>query len=125
MHVFQEQLILGQKSGDLDSEKQNSMEALVDLQHTAIFEEQFYLVVIEKQHSTGQSVLHMWKLIISSQGKNCFFFYYSKCMVFLKFGSERNFFLFFIIKFTELQYLILHFLKMNFYHCRVPVFCFW
>jgi hypothetical protein len=53
----------------------NNVEALVNLQHSAKFEEHFYLVVIEKvdstcgaQESSGTSVLHMWCIAIASHG---------------------------------------------------------
>ncbi|GAB6032390.1 hypothetical protein CHUAL_011029 [Chamberlinius hualienensis] len=65
LHVFQEQLITGEKGCD---ESKNLMEptlgAIVDLHHTTIFEEPFYLVVLEKKKHT---VLHMWRIVISSQ----------------------------------------------------------
>ena len=76
LHVFQEQLIRGDSSDAYQSwnEKQmnqkgladSSLGAVVDLRHSAVFEEPFYLVVIEKNESQ-QSVLHMWRLLIASQ----------------------------------------------------------
>ena len=67
IHIFQEQLITGQRSGEYDLKGQTNIEALVDLQHLTTFEEHFFLVVIEKMDS-GSSVLHMWRIVISSQG---------------------------------------------------------
>ena len=76
LHVFQEQLIRGDSSDAYQSwnEKQmnqkgladSSLGAVVDLRHSAVFEEPFYLVVIEKNESQ-QSVIHMWRLMIASQ----------------------------------------------------------
>ena len=43
-------------------------EPMVDLQNTIIFNECFYLVVMEKL-SGGSTVLHMWRLVISSSGE--------------------------------------------------------
>lgn len=73
LHVFQEQLIKGDKATanswaeELDSPGlvKPGLGAVVDLRHTAVFEEPFYLVILEKNPS-GRSVVHMWKLIISS-----------------------------------------------------------
>ncbi|XP_049518236.1 dmX-like protein 2 isoform X5 [Dermacentor silvarum] len=81
LHVFQEQLIMGAKQGALGGstsapgdetlEKnvgllETSFQAFVDLRHTAVFEEPFYLVVLEKT-GTGRTMLHMWRLVISSR----------------------------------------------------------
>lgn len=41
-----------------------SFKAYIELQHSAIFREPFYLVVIEKKDR--KSVIHMWKLTIAS-----------------------------------------------------------
>ncbi|RWS14486.1 dmX-like protein 2, partial [Dinothrombium tinctorium] len=82
LQVFQDQLIRGDKESAFKcwSEKQDvyspglvesSLGAVVDLRHSAVFEEPFYLVVIEK-NERGQSVIHMWKLVISSQNSNDF-----------------------------------------------------
>ncbi|KAK6180445.1 hypothetical protein SNE40_012599 [Patella caerulea] len=64
LHVFQEQLVTG-KMGNMDSGGAN-MEAIVDLRNLGSFEENFYLVVLEKLLEGG-SMLHMWKITISSQ----------------------------------------------------------
>ncbi|KAM7285267.1 dmX-like protein 2 [Ixodes scapularis] len=81
LHVFQEQLIVGAKSGgtlagvlgpqEESQERQvglleTSYQAFVDLRHSSDFEEPFYLVVLEKAES-GRSALHMWRLVISSR----------------------------------------------------------
>lgn len=39
--------------------------AMVDLQQSAVFEEPFYIVVLERTN-TG-TVVHMWRLLIASQ----------------------------------------------------------
>ncbi|XP_053977802.1 dmX-like protein 2 isoform X7 [Hylaeus volcanicus] len=75
LHVFQEQLI----TGDRNDEKQtgvdtsandlglmeSTLDAMVDLQQSAIFEEPFYIVVLERTQQ-GTTV-HMWRLVIASQ----------------------------------------------------------
>ncbi|XP_075752614.1 rabconnectin-3 alpha isoform X1 [Rhipicephalus microplus] len=81
LHVFQEPLIMGAKQGVLGSSSgapgeealeknvgllESSFQAFVDLRHTTVFEEPFYLVVLEKT-STGRTMLHMWRLVISSR----------------------------------------------------------
>lgn len=75
LQVFQDQLIRGDKEAlkcwsakqEINSPGlvESSLGAVVDLRHSAVFEEPFYLVVIEK-NERGHSVIHMWKLIISS-----------------------------------------------------------
>ena len=67
IHVFQDQLITGQESLQSGFKSQAKMEPIVDLQNMKTFEEHFYLVVIEKLPN-GTSVLHMWRIVISSQG---------------------------------------------------------
>ncbi|XP_023230378.1 dmX-like protein 2 [Centruroides sculpturatus] len=75
LHIFQEQLITGYKSPlkmHVDDESQKmglfepDLQAVVDLRHSSVFEEPFYLVVLEKEEN-GDSVLHMWRILISSQ----------------------------------------------------------
>ncbi|KAK3098460.1 hypothetical protein FSP39_019692 [Pinctada imbricata] len=61
LHVFQEQLITGHPSCS-----PSDMEAIVDLRNSGSFSQNFYLVVLEKLRDHG-SVLHMWKITISSQ----------------------------------------------------------
>lgn len=81
LHVFQEQLITGERneteySGLLDkigfdtSEPvgglmEKEMDAMVDLQRNSVFEEPFYIVVLERTQ-TGTTV-HMWRIVIASQ----------------------------------------------------------
>ncbi|GAB0086325.1 dmX-like protein 2 [Sergentomyia squamirostris] len=74
LHVFQEQLITGERndmkySPTLEETDFGLMEtqmgAMVDLQRNAIFEEPFYIVIVERT-KTG-STIHMWRLVIASQ----------------------------------------------------------
>lgn len=74
LHVFQEQLITGRKvdisSAEFIENKHaglidTKMSAMVDLQRNCIFEEPFYIVILEKTQ-TG-TTLHMWRLVIASQ----------------------------------------------------------
>lgn len=41
------------------------LEAIVDLRKTAVFNEPFYIVVLER--TDGGSTVHMWRLTVSSQ----------------------------------------------------------
>ena len=75
LHVFQEQLIRGESSAYRTWARRQEtsagltepgLGAVVDLRHSSTFEEPFYLVVLEKNDS-NQSIIHMWKLVISSQ----------------------------------------------------------
>lgn len=59
LHVYQEQLITGE-------ENERATEAVVDLSGQHTFDENFYLVVVEKVPDGG-STLHMWKITIDSQ----------------------------------------------------------
>ena len=69
IHVFQDQLVTGQKWSECNVQTgQTNLEAMVDLRNVSIFEEHFYLVVVEKLRN-GRSVLHMWRIVISSQGQ--------------------------------------------------------
>ncbi|XP_062554540.1 dmX-like protein 2 isoform X3 [Armigeres subalbatus] len=74
LHVFQEQLITGERSEEPlftggDSKHfglmDGQMGAMVDLQRNAQFEEPFYLVVLERT-KIGTTV-HMWRIVIASQ----------------------------------------------------------
>lgn len=82
LHVFQEQLITGERAGmvaggfraaaaaEADSGKdfnfiESQMGAMVDLQQNAVFEEPFYIVLIER--TTTGSTIHMWRIVIASQ----------------------------------------------------------
>ncbi|GFO28212.1 Dmx-like protein 2 [Plakobranchus ocellatus] len=59
LHVYQEQLITGRESG-------GESEAVVDLSGQSTFDENFFLVVVEKDADKG-CVLHMWKITIDSK----------------------------------------------------------
>ncbi|GBP07756.1 DmX-like protein 2, partial [Eumeta japonica] len=78
LHVFQEQLITGERatsdSDSADSGVEGSevntiteagLEAIVDLRKAAVFNEPFYIVVLER--TDGGSTVHMWRLTVSSQ----------------------------------------------------------
>ncbi|XP_061395403.1 dmX-like protein 2 [Musca vetustissima] len=72
LHVFQAQLITGSDSSTSECEKsdgkcgnQSDLDAIVDLQQNAEFEEPFYIVIIEK--TIKGSTIHMWRIIISSK----------------------------------------------------------
>lgn len=73
LHVFQEQLITGERNiaygGGMDESNiglmSGQMGAMVDLQRNADFEEPFYIVILER--TTNGSTLHMWRLVIASQ----------------------------------------------------------
>lgn len=81
LHVFQEQLITGERT---DSESsglidklgfdvnepvgglmEKEMDAMVDLQRNAVFEEPFYIVVLER--TANGTTVHMWRIVIASQ----------------------------------------------------------
>uniref|UniRef100_A0A2A4IWI3 RAVE complex protein Rav1 C-terminal domain-containing protein n=1 Tax=Heliothis virescens TaxID=7102 RepID=A0A2A4IWI3_HELVI len=78
LHVFQEQLITGERTSveaeNSDTGNENSevntltevgLEAIVDLRKAAVFNEPFYIVVLER--TDGGSTVHMWRLTVSSQ----------------------------------------------------------
>ncbi|XP_022913173.2 dmX-like protein 2 isoform X2 [Onthophagus taurus] len=60
LHVYQEQLITGQRAAkDIPSN-----DAMVDLQHNIVFEQPFFIVLLD---CTDQNtIIHTWKLTISS-----------------------------------------------------------
>lgn len=68
--MFQEQLI--SSSPQLKHKRDTSnislvqpdLQAIVDLRNSSVFEEPFYLVILEKEGE--KSVLHMWKITIAS-----------------------------------------------------------
>ncbi|KAJ8919060.1 hypothetical protein NQ315_016967 [Exocentrus adspersus] len=61
LHVYQEQLITGQKASPVNL---SSHDAMVDLQQASVFEEPFYIVLLD---CTDQNtIIHMWKLTIAS-----------------------------------------------------------
>ncbi|KAH0954621.1 hypothetical protein HN011_003189 [Eciton burchellii] len=78
LHVFQEQLITGERNDEkqpgIDTSTndlglmESTLDAMVDLQQSAIFEEPFYIVVLERTQQ-GTTV-HMWRLVIASQPEN-------------------------------------------------------
>lgn len=81
LHVFQAQLITGGQRTplsdphDLEEPRLNAllesdMDAIVDLQRNADFEEPFYIVNIEK--TLRGSTIHMWRIVISSKQQNSF-----------------------------------------------------
>ncbi|CAH1958623.1 unnamed protein product [Acanthoscelides obtectus] len=66
LHVYQEQLITGQKSTPSNL---SGHDAMVDLQLTSVFEEPFYIVLLD---CTDQNtIIHMWKLTIASTDSEC------------------------------------------------------
>ncbi|KAJ0175201.1 hypothetical protein K1T71_009342 [Dendrolimus kikuchii] len=78
LHVFQEQLITGERTAtdsenadsgvehsDVNSVIDTGLEAIVDLRKAAVFNEPFYIVVLER--TDGGSTVHMWRLTVSSQ----------------------------------------------------------
>lgn len=84
LHVFQEQLIIGErgdsesnifssmfdttafdKGEQIDGLMQKELDAMVDLQRNSVFEEPFYIVVLERTHHG--TTLHMWRIVIASQ----------------------------------------------------------
>ena len=71
INVFQEQLVTGQKTSRQSPKgqkrKESVSEPMVNLVNVTTFEEHFYLVVVEKLAS-GASVLHMWQIVLASQG---------------------------------------------------------
>ena len=74
LHVFQEQLITGYRNSQFSlNEKnigllENEMDAMVDLQKNADFEEPFYLVVLEKTRKG--TTIHQWRIVIASEAEN-------------------------------------------------------
>lgn len=75
LHVFQEQLITGERNDEklpgLDTTindlglMESTLDAMVDLQQSAVFEEPFYIVVLER--TQRGTTVHMWRLVIASQ----------------------------------------------------------
>ncbi|XP_073977920.1 rabconnectin-3 alpha isoform X3 [Rhodnius prolixus] len=69
LHVFQSQLISGEREVTVDRAGLGLMEtnlgAMVDLHQSSEFEEPFYLVVLER--TTVGTTIHMWRLVIASQ----------------------------------------------------------
>jgi hypothetical protein len=71
LHVFQEQLVAGERpdysAGELGL-METRLGAMVDLQQAVVFEEPFYIVLLEKRGR--QTIIHMWRLVIASQPDN-------------------------------------------------------
>ncbi|XP_074030533.1 rabconnectin-3 alpha isoform X2 [Leptinotarsa decemlineata] len=66
LHVYQEQLITGQKSSPISL---SGHDAMVDLQQASIFKEPFFIVLLD---CTDQNtIIHMWKLTIASTDTEC------------------------------------------------------
>ena len=64
LHIFNEHVLRGKQSSSPGSASQ--LEAVVDLTSLTVFEENFYLTVIEK-NTKGGSLVHMWSISISSK----------------------------------------------------------
>ncbi|XP_045469484.1 dmX-like protein 2 isoform X5 [Harmonia axyridis] len=61
LHVYQEQLITGQRTTPINL---SGNDAMVDLQQSTVFEEPFFIVLLD---CTDQNtIIHMWKLVIAS-----------------------------------------------------------
>lgn len=75
LHVFQEQLITGERNDEklpgIDTSAndlglmESTLDAMVDLRQSSIFEEPFYIVVLER--TPKGTTVHMWRLVIASQ----------------------------------------------------------
>ncbi|GLV44690.1 Rabconnectin-3A [Carabus blaptoides fortunei] len=61
LHVYQEQLITGQRSNPTHM---SGDDAMVDLQQSMVFEQPFYIVLLER--TDQNTVIHMWRLTIAS-----------------------------------------------------------
>lgn len=55
----------GGENSDVNTITEAGLEAFVDLRKSAIFNEPFYIVVLER--TDGGSTVHMWRLTVSSQ----------------------------------------------------------
>lgn len=55
----------GVESSDVNTITEAGLEAIVDLRKAAVFNEPFYIVVLER--TDGGSTVHMWRLTVSSQ----------------------------------------------------------
>ncbi|XP_068239086.1 dmX-like protein 2 isoform X2 [Palaemon carinicauda] len=69
LHVFQEGLIKGERGSDAGREASSMFDPanapIVDLHSSAVFEEPFYITLLEKTNSG--SVMHLWRLVIASE----------------------------------------------------------
>ncbi|CAH0558785.1 unnamed protein product [Brassicogethes aeneus] len=61
LHVYQEQLITGHRGAPINI---TGHDAMVDLQQQSIFEEPFFIVLLDC--SEQNTTIHMWKLVIAS-----------------------------------------------------------
>lgn len=61
LHVFQEQLITGQRNNPT---QMTGDDAMVDLQQAMVFEQPFFIVLLER--TDQNTIIHMWKLTIAS-----------------------------------------------------------
>lgn len=72
LHVFQEQLITGERADNVVHDAKaadlglmhSNFGAMVDLHQNADFEEPFYIVLLER--TTQGTTVHMWRLVIAS-----------------------------------------------------------
>lgn len=66
----------GVEGSEVNTITEAGLEAIVDLRKAAVFNEPFYIVVLER--TDGGSTVHMWRLTVSSQadpsGKPTFLF---------------------------------------------------
>lgn len=62
LHVYQEQLITGQRMQNLHH--MTGDDAMVDLQQSIVFEQPFYIVLLER--TDLNTIIHMWNLTIAS-----------------------------------------------------------
>ncbi|XP_042889042.1 dmX-like protein 2 isoform X6 [Penaeus japonicus] len=69
LHVFQEGLIRGELGAETGKDTTTMFDPIhapiVDLHSTAVFEEPFYITLLEK--TAAGSVMHMWRLVIASE----------------------------------------------------------
>lgn len=83
LHTFQAQMIRSdltaykswhekQSTGAPSSLFEPGLDAVVDLRNADVFEEPFYLVLLEKTERQ-QSLLHMWRLVIASHDSDNYF----------------------------------------------------
>lgn len=61
LHVYQEQLITGKRNTSMNL---SGNDAMVDLQQNKIFEQPFYIVLLDCTEQN--TIIHMWKLTIAS-----------------------------------------------------------
>lgn len=62
LHVYQEQLITGQRTQNIHH--MIGDDAMVDLQQSIVFEQPFYIVLLER--TDQNTIIHMWNLTIAS-----------------------------------------------------------